>query len=82
MNFTIKGVKFFQLNIKLILFIIIDLSFAGMMSVGVENSRILTGSANNTTTSKIYVDALESLFHTEYLIDSICCIDEIIDLLF
>ena len=82
MNFTIKGVKFPQLNIKLILFIIIDLSFTGMMSVGVENGRILTGSANNTTTSKIYVDALESLFHTEYLIDSICCIDEIIDLLF
>ena len=82
MNLTIKGVKFSQLNIKLILFIIIDLSFTGMKSVGVENGRILTGSANNTTTSKIYVDALESLFHTEYLIDSICCIDEIIDLLF
>ena len=84
MNFTIKGVKFFQLNIKLILFIIIDLSFTGMMSVGVENGRILTGSANNTTISKIYVDALESLFHKEYLIDSICCIDQMIsvDLLF
>ena len=69
MNFTIKGVKFFQLNIKLILFIIIDLSFTGMKSVGVENGRILTGSANNTTTSKIYVDALESLFYSYRICD-------------